>query len=429
MKKRILSVVLAAAMLASMTACGSSSTTQTTAAPAATTAAAETQAAAETEAPAAETEAPAAETEAPAEAPKPAAGPFNVGISFASANAWTAQMYAGVEERVKYWQDQGVIGDYQIVTNTFDPTEQLNQVNALLSSDIDVLFVSPVSSTSMDAVVEEAEELGIKVFFSQLEATCDGTGFVANSDALGALNAYWFKDKMEKAGLENGNIIWISGDDSTFDIQSRMKSATEIFNDQFNVLGRAPGFWNDADASNATSTLLSAYGDQVQGIFAEDAMTVGIYQALKNAGYTDDNLPVMTGDNAVAALKLAKDIDADWIGVTNSPYVFCTGIDMGILCMLGYTFDESLKQAPLTAPEGNKTTFYIDPPVVVTKDGDRDAMPWMENYPNTEVYSIDEALALAEELGLDDSETLALKPTCDFVKSCFVDGDQIPYEW
>ena len=36
---------------------------------------------------------------------------------------------------------------------------------------------------------------------------------------------------------------------------------------------------------------------------------------------------------------------------------------------------------------------------------------------------------MAEELGLEDSETLVVMLSCDYIKSCFVDGDSIPYEW
>ena len=156
MRKKTLSVMLGAAMAASLlSGCGGSSKPAdvTTAAPAATTAA---PAADTTAAPEADTEAPAADA---------ASSDDLIVVGYAQVGAESDWRTANTESfKSTFTEENG----YKLI---FDDAQQKqeNQIKAIRSfiqQDVDYIVVAPVVETGWEAVLQEAQEAGIPVILS-----------------------------------------------------------------------------------------------------------------------------------------------------------------------------------------------------------------------------------------------------------------------
>ena len=150
MKKRILAVTLAAAMVGSLAACGGG-TEETTAAPETTAAEAE-----------AEAEEPAAEAEAEAEEEAPAAeaasgGPYKFGYTCMDG---TNPFFVTIQEKMKELVEAN--GDELIITDPGnDVTKQISQVEDMLSQNLDGLFMNPVDAQGIIPALDQAQAAGV----------------------------------------------------------------------------------------------------------------------------------------------------------------------------------------------------------------------------------------------------------------------------
>lgn len=143
--KKLLAVLMAAAMMSSLAACGSSGDSKP-----------------------ADTPEPAAETPAPAEtesndteaAAVTAAGDYEIVVVPKDAsNPWFVRMETGVNE---YAQETG-LNVYQKGTDVIDATKQAQLVQDLIAQGVDAICVVPVDPESLEPVLKQAKEAGIVV--------------------------------------------------------------------------------------------------------------------------------------------------------------------------------------------------------------------------------------------------------------------------
>ena len=138
MKKRVLAVALAAAMVGSLAACS-------TTGPDTATTAAETEAA--TEAAEAEAE-PAEEAEGEAEAEAASGGPYKFGYTCMDG---TNPFFVTIQEKMKELVEAN--GDELIITDPGnDVTKQISQVEDMLSQDLDGLLTCPIWYPTPDPI-------------------------------------------------------------------------------------------------------------------------------------------------------------------------------------------------------------------------------------------------------------------------------------
>lgn len=149
MKKRVLAVALAAAMVGSLAACS-------TTGPDTATTAAETEAA--TEAAEAEAEAePAEEAEGEAEAEAASGGPYKFGYTCMDG---TNPFFVTIQEKMKELVEAN--GDELIITDPGnDVTKQISQVEDMLSQDLDGLFMNPVDAQGIIPALDQAKAAGV----------------------------------------------------------------------------------------------------------------------------------------------------------------------------------------------------------------------------------------------------------------------------
>lgn len=305
-------------------------------------------------------------------------------------NTWRSQMVENFETKAEELKAAGIIKDYTIANTDNDVTEQMNQLNTMINDGVDALIIDPVSPTSLTSVVAKAKEKGILVVISNDPAAYEGTvAVVGNNYSWFEIQTKWIAEKLSG----KGDIVMIDGVSGNAADTLRKQAAADVLANypDIKVLGSAPGNWSQADAQSVTSTFLSSY-ENIDGILTQDVMAEGVLRAYETA---DKKVPIMTGDYIFSFLrKWAEDDSIDTIGVPYAPGISVDSLNVTIRLLQGKEIDEKYL-SPNPMDESLVNAIMIDPPYVVTNEGDQDA-PWMEGYDFTKAISIDEAVALGE---------------------------------
>lgn len=399
MKKRLMSLAVAAAVITSMTACGSSSTTTSTAADSsASGSVAESAAAEESAAEESSAEASGSSLNLVFDCDK--TDGFVIGFSNGYwGNTWRAQMVEDFENRAEEYKADGTISDYMVSNTNSDANEQLNQINAMIDAGVDAILIDAVSPTTIKSVVEKAQDAGILVVIANDPAYYEGTICVCGD------NYTWFKIQTEWLVDQiggSGDIVEIEGVAGNSATLLRTSARDDVLADypDINVLASAPGSWSETESQSLMTTYLSSY-DQIDAVLEEDVMAEGVIKAYENAG---KELPVMTGDYTKSFLeKWATLDDLNSIGVSYAPGNAVPALDVAVRLLQGKTIKEDVLVAnPMDETQVN--AIMVEPPYVVTRDGDGSA-DWAQNLPETtSLISLDEAI----ELMADAADTAAL---------------------
>ena len=304
MKKKVLGTLLSVAMVASMlVGCGGGEAE--TSAPAA---AEEAPAAAE-EAPAADAEeAPAADA---AEAPA-ATGGKKVGVAMPtqSSERWIndganmkAQLEAlGYEVDLQYAED--------------DVQAQVSQIENMIASGVNCLVIASIDGESLTTVLEGAKSKNIPVIaYDRLIKNTDAISYYATFDNKGVGTAIG-KYIEENAGLDPADpktIEFFMGspdDNNAHMLYAGLMEVLQPYLDNGALVCKSgrTSFddtcilrWSQETAQqNCENYLTGFYADEDLDICATafDGFAYGCKAALEGAGYTDENWPMITGQDA-----------------------------------------------------------------------------------------------------------------------------------
>ena len=319
MKKKLLSALLSAAMVATLlVGCGGSSAAEAPAeaAPAATEAAA-----------------PAAEAEEAAPADNSGAGKkVAVAMPTQSSERWIndganmkSQLEAlGYEVDLQYGED--------------DVQMQVSQIENMIAAGADCLVIAAIDSGALTNVEAQAKDAGIPVIaYDRLLMDTDAVSYYATFDnkGVGTVIGEYIKDHATKDGNVGLDAVKDAG--LTMNIEFLMGSpddnnALMLYNGLMEVLqpylddgtlicksGRTTFEdtcilrWSQETAQqNLENYLTGFYADEDIDIVASafDGFAYGAKAALEGAGYTEANWPLITGQDA--ELMATKNIIAGW---------------------------------------------------------------------------------------------------------------------
>ena len=307
MKKKALSTFLSVAMVASMlVGCGGGS--EEAAAPAA-------------EAPAAAEEAPAAEEAAPAEDAADAAvdeaaavtsggGKVGVAMPTQSSERWIndgANMKAQLESL-------GYEVDLQYAED--DVQMQVSQVENMIASGVNCLVIASIDSSALVNVEAQAKEAGIPIIaYDRLLMDTDAVSYYATFDNKGvgtAIGQYI----VDNAGLDPADpktIEFFMGspdDNNAHMLYNGLMEVLQPYLDDGSLVCKSgrTSFddtcilrWSQETAQqNCENYLTGFYADEDLDICATafDGFAYGCKAALEGAGYTEENWPMITGQDA-----------------------------------------------------------------------------------------------------------------------------------
>lgn len=302
MKKKILSTILAATMIAAcLTGCGGGNAEAPAAAPAAEAPAAEEPAAEEL---AAEEPAAADEAEAPAAEASGDLADKKVGVCIYQFSDNFMTLFR--TELENYLVSLGFSKDnINIVDGANDQATQSGQIDNFIAEGVDVLIINPVNSSSAETITDKVVGAGIPLVYINREPEADEQKRWADNNwdvtyvGCDARQSGTFQGQMiVDLGLEkidmNGNgkvdYIMVEGDPENVDAQYRTEFSVKALTDvgmEVECLSDQVGNWQQDQAQAIVANALAQYGNDVEVVFCNnDAMALGALQAIQAAGRT-----------------------------------------------------------------------------------------------------------------------------------------------
>ena len=195
-----------------------------------------------------------------------------------------------------------------------DQAEQTNQIDAFIADNVDVMIINLVQSSSAASVIQKADAAGIPVVFINREPTADDMALAENICYVGAdaRQSGTFQGQIiaetENKGDWNGNgvvdYVMIMGDPENVDAQYRTEFSVKALTDAgvaVKELFKQRGDWDQTKGQELAATALTQFGNDVDVIFCNnDAMALGAYQAIADAGRTVGQDIALLGVDALA---------------------------------------------------------------------------------------------------------------------------------
>jgi len=346
--------------------------------------------------------------------PAEGGGGIKLGISNGYyGNTWRAQYVEAMEALCEDLVADGTLSEYTLLNSTGDVTEELNNINSLISEKVDILMISPNSPTSMGSVIQSALDQGIFVVIFNDAAAYEGTYCIYNDQSqFWEVQAKWFAEKMGG----KGNMVWVTGSSGNSTSICRQNAAKAVL-DQYpdiHILASAPGEWSETTAQSVVSTFLATYGDEIDAVMAEDVMSNGIVRAYENAGMTPT---LISGDYQKSFIDwCVEHPEVDTMGSPSVPSIGPSSIKIALRLYQGEELADGVLQ-PNQEDENMINAIVLPMPYVVVNNPDDVNGPWTEGYDDTRFITAKEAAALCE--GQPDSYMLDMEPPAEQLDALF----------
>jgi len=273
--KRIITLVLAVLMIASVAGCAAKATT--TAAPAATTAAA-----------AGETTAAAATTAAAGGAAK---------VAFICADMSNPSQAYSQKQFLAFGKDYNL--EVTVLDAKGDAQTESQLVTNCIAQGMKAIFLNPNDIKAIIPAIKQAKEAGIIVGMFSSDLPADAQQYRdffcgVNDTQAGEAAAKAFIDKFP----DGATIVEIGGQAGHDAAIKRHDGFTKgLTGSKIQVLDyKNPQQWDTAQAQAIAEDMITKYGDKIKGIFCHwDNGATGIIQALKAAGMKDVYLVAVDG--------------------------------------------------------------------------------------------------------------------------------------
>ena len=269
MKKKVLAMLLASAMVFGLTACGSSAA-NTAEAPAATEEAATEEAA----------EAPAAEETA--EAPAASGDLIKVGIINNDPNESGYRTANDKDLKATFCEANGYDASFAY---SLKNDEQITAAQKFIQDGVDYLLLSAADTSGWDSVLKDAQDAGIRVILFDRTIDADPSLYEASIVSDMAFEGENTVKWLESQGLDEYNIIHIQGVMGSAAQKGRSGAldAKVAENDNWNIVTQQTAEWNAETAQQIVQSVIDA-GTPFNVIYAEnDDMAKGAVAALDKA--------------------------------------------------------------------------------------------------------------------------------------------------
>lgn len=290
MKKKVVSLLLVAAMAATMiTGCGNNTE------PAASSDGAASEASTEA-ADAGDAAADAAETTDGSYADK------KVGVCIYQFSDNFMTLFRG--ELENYLVSLGFSKDnITIVDGANDQATQTGQIDNFIAEGVDVLIINPVNSSSAETITDKVVEANIPLVYinrepdASEEARWEENGWNVTYVGCDARQSGTFQGELiSDLGIDtvdlNGDgkiqYVMVEGDPENVDAQYRTEYSVKALTDaglEVEELTDQVGNWQQDQAQQIVANALGQFGDDVEVVFCNnDAMALGALQAIDSAG-------------------------------------------------------------------------------------------------------------------------------------------------
>ena len=212
--------------------------------------------------------------------------------------------------------------------SAFDVPTQANNVNLFLTQDVDYLLVNNLDTAGTANLIQQAKDAGKTIIFLNTNtptdeefAMYDNVWFISSladqsGTIMGDYAAKYWQEHPEADRNGNGMLdyVMLIGFEWHYDSLARRDysiAAVEAAGIKTNKVYEAVCNYARADAMNTMQSILTSNSDDVEAVFAaNDDMALGAIEAMKAAGWFDDDgpkIPVCSVDaTAVGCEALAE---------------------------------------------------------------------------------------------------------------------------
>ncbi|HXF61343.1 MAG TPA: ABC transporter substrate-binding protein [Caldilineaceae bacterium] len=256
-------------------------------------------------------------------------GGFTIGVSNTLVgNGWREQMICAIKAQARA---SGLVDEVIIINRNAGPTEQLADLESLISQGVDAIILNPTDREGLNAVLEAAVDQGIVVVAVDQAVTAEGAYVVTNDQvAYARIGAEWL---FEQLGGE-GKVAEMRGIDGVPADTDRHNGFLEALEKYPNIEVVAEVFtnWDLSTTAQQALDLISTH--ELDGIWTSggDYPVVEQFQA---AG--KPFVPIVGADNNAFIGQLIELADEGLVGaaVTNPPAIGAVGVAIALDALTG----------------------------------------------------------------------------------------------
>ncbi len=291
-------------------------------------------------APAGGSEAPAADSAAATAAPA-AEGGYVIGVSNTLVgNGWREQMICAIKAQATA---SGLVDQVVVVNRNGGPTEQIADLEGLISQGVDAIILNPTDREGLNAVIEAAIAQGIVVVAVDQAVTAEGAYVVTNDQvAYARVGAEWLFEKLGGKG-NVAEMRGIDGVPADTDRNNGFQEALDKYPD-IEVVAEVFTGWDPSTAAQQALDLITT--KEVNGIWTSgtDYTTVQQFQAANKPF-----VPVVGADNNGFIGQLIDLADDGLVGaaVTNPPAIGAVGMAIALDALTGKNPEQTTLLTPV----------------------------------------------------------------------------------
>jgi ribose transport system substrate-binding protein len=265
-------------------------------------------------------------SEAPAQAEE---GGYTIGVSNTLVgNGWREQMICAIKAEARA---SGLVDEVVVVNRNGGPTEQLADLEGLISQGVDAIILNPTDREGLNAVLEAAIAQGIVVVAVDQAVTAEGAYVVTNDQtAYARIGAEWLFEQLGGSG-KVAEMRGIDGVPADTDRHNGFLEALENYPD-IEVVAEVFTNWDLSTTAQQALDLIST--QELDGIWTSggDYPVVEQFQA---AG--KPFVPIVGADNNafVGALLELEDEGLVGAAVTNPPAIGAVGVSIALDALTG----------------------------------------------------------------------------------------------
>ena len=273
-------------------------------------------------------------------------------------NSWRSEMVKIFQSYAAQKKADGEISSYFVSSSGNDPQAQINEIRNMISQGYNAILVDAASPTALKPILDQAAARGIAVV--AFDNTVDSTKiYNVNTDQLqfGKIQAQWLADQMHG----QGNILEINGVEGTTVDRDRQQGYQDVLSKYpgIHVLQKGYGKWDEAATSVLMNNMLSAQqGKTINGILSQGGGEVATYKAL-NQNHIDPSKVYMTGEFTNGFFRLMSKDNVKGFAVGQPPYLSAASLDVALEVLNGKQVSKSV-MIPL--PQGSykdASKFYV----------------------------------------------------------------------
>jgi ribose transport system substrate-binding protein len=272
---------------------------------------------------------------------------FVIGVSNTLVgNGWREQMICSIKAEAAA---SGIVDKVVVVNRNGGPTEQIADLEGLISQGVDAIILNPTDREGLNAVLETAIEQGIVVVAVDQAVTAEGAYVVTNDQtAYAQLGAEWLFEQMGGSG----NVVEMRGIDGVpadTDRHNGFLAALEKYPD-INVVAEVFTGWDPSVGAQQALDLITT--TDVDGIWTSGIDYTVVEQFI---AANVDYVPIVGADNN-GFIKQLIELEGDGLtgaAVTNPPAIGAVGTSIALQALTGKNPDHVVTLTPKVYATGD----------------------------------------------------------------------------